>query len=86
MVFAAFLPMILGACAASTERPPSRVNIPAMPTSLAQPVAHPDLKAGDDAIVVIARYRSRLALANERIQEIRKWHEALRARYRRAAE
>lgn len=76
------LGIILAGCAASGGSKPQAVNLPPPPACMArEPV--PEIRAGDDARLALARSRAALASANGRLDCSRKWYQGVRRNYSR---
>lgn len=75
------LGIILAGCTGSGAKP-QPVNLPAPPSCMAkEPV--PEIRAGDDARLALARSRAALASANGRLACSRKWYDGVRRSYSR---
>jgi len=71
---------LLAGCQASGSTKVIPVNLPGPPACMA-PVAVPQLAAGDDARLALARHRAALASANGNLGCSRTWYEEVRKRF-----
>ncbi|MCC6315358.1 MAG: hypothetical protein IT337_15245 [Thermomicrobiales bacterium] len=71
---------MLSACASQPAREPLTRQLPAEP-GFARPVAVPDPRAGESAILVAQRERQGRKRANAVIDQFRRWYRGVRQSY-----
>lgn len=73
--------MTLNGCATSGGNPKLQVQIPAECEKNMSEVSDPDYKKGDDPVVVAAKYKAKMGLANKKLRDARKCQQQVRSNF-----